>query len=268
MTQFQAGLKTTTALRTYVLEAVIIAATTAAAAAEDRGEDEAVGFAIVKVASRQMDEGSGGGGAGGTEEMENELGVSVAWRREREGEGDDGGDGGNDAHGTAQAWEVNGGEVLNEEFCDVYLTRRKVYERLMSDRRHGCRSSSHSNPSLSLPCSVSASSELLKITPIYLYLSDLVTQVMLTTDNVCSQKDWTTLMVHPVWQRRGIGSAMIQWAMEHIRLEMMPIWPFAQPDGSALYLRHGWRDVEDIDIDLSKWTVLAKPIGRIELCAC
>ena len=61
-------------------------------------------------------------------------------------------------------------------------------------------------------------------------------------------------MVHPAWQRRGVGSNMIQWAFEHLQLNTMPVWLSAQPDGYALYMRYGWKQVEVVDMDLSKWT--------------
>ena len=60
-------------------------------------------------------------------------------------------------------------------------------------------------------------------------------------------------MIHPTWQRRGVGSAMIRWALEHLRPDTMPVWLCAQPDGYSLYLKLGWRDVEKVDMDLSKW---------------
>ena len=60
-------------------------------------------------------------------------------------------------------------------------------------------------------------------------------------------------MVHPAWQRRGVGSAMIRWALEHLHLDTIPVWLFGQPDGHHLYRKFGWRDVEEVDMDLSQW---------------
>ena len=60
-------------------------------------------------------------------------------------------------------------------------------------------------------------------------------------------------MVLPAWQRRGVGSAIIRWALENLRLDTMPVWLNGQPDGYRLYQKFGWRDIENVDIDLSHW---------------
>lgn len=60
-------------------------------------------------------------------------------------------------------------------------------------------------------------------------------------------------MVLPAWQGRGIGSAMIRWALQNLHLDKLPIWRNAQPDGHRLYQNFGWRDFEQVDVDLSHW---------------
>ena len=60
-------------------------------------------------------------------------------------------------------------------------------------------------------------------------------------------------MVLPAWQRRGVGSAIVQWALENLRLDTMPVFLNAQPDGNRLYQKYGWLDVKNVDIDLSDW---------------
>ncbi|KAK3166927.1 hypothetical protein OEA41_010052 [Lepraria neglecta] len=62
---------------------------------------------------------------------------------------------------------------------------------------------------------------------------------------------WGTVMVLPAWQRCGIGSAIVQWALENLRLDTMPVFLNAQPDGNRLYQKYGWLDVKNFDIDLS-----------------
>lgn len=61
-------------------------------------------------------------------------------------------------------------------------------------------------------------------------------------------------MVLPAWQGRGVGSAIIRWAMENLHLDTMPVWLSAQPDGFHLYQKLGWTEIEDVDVDLSEWT--------------
>ena len=46
---------------------------------------------------------------------------------------------------------------------------------------------------------------------------------------------------------------MIRWALEYLKLDTMPVWLASQPDGHYLYLRFGWRDVEEVNTDLSQW---------------
>lgn len=60
-------------------------------------------------------------------------------------------------------------------------------------------------------------------------------------------------MVLPEWQGRGVGSAMIQWALKNLHLDTIPVWLCGQPDGYALYQKFGWRDIENVDINLSDW---------------
>ena len=68
-------------------------------------------------------------------------------------------------------------------------------------------------------------------------------------------------MVLPAWQGHGIGSAIIRWALEHLHLDQMPFWLNAQPDGYKFYKRLGWRDIDNVDIDLSKWAGPNKGYG-------
>lgn len=60
-------------------------------------------------------------------------------------------------------------------------------------------------------------------------------------------------MVLPSWQGCGVGSAIIRWALEDLKLKTMPVYLTAQPDGHRLYQKLGWKDVETVDIDLSEY---------------
>ena len=97
------------------------------------GEGEAVGFAIVKVV----------GGEGGGDVMASE-GMGGGRSRDRASEEEAGGrdvEGGS-ADGTTQGGEGDTREILNADFCGVYLPRMKeIYERHMGGRRHVCMSS-------------------------------------------------------------------------------------------------------------------------------
>lgn len=60
-------------------------------------------------------------------------------------------------------------------------------------------------------------------------------------------------MVLPEFQRMGIGSALFRYAFENLGADEVPIWLVTQMRGRAMYLKHGFRDVEVIDIDLSEY---------------
>lgn len=68
-------------------------------------------------------------------------------------------------------------------------------------------------------------------------------------------------MVLPAYQNFGIGSAIIRWALSNLHLDSMPTWLNAQPDGYALYKKFRWRDIEAVDVDLSKWAGPNKGYG-------
>ncbi len=68
-------------------------------------------------------------------------------------------------------------------------------------------------------------------------------------------------MVLPTWQGRGVGSAIIRWALQNLHLDAMPTFLNAQPDGYALYKKFGWNDIESVDIDLSRWAGPNKGYG-------
>ncbi|KAI4202637.1 MAG: hypothetical protein LQ350_002430 [Teloschistes chrysophthalmus] len=69
---------------------------------------------------------------------------------------------------------------------------------------------------------------------------------------------WSTLMILPRYQRQGIGTAVIAWALQHLELNEMPVFICAQPDGVRLYEKMGWREVGGLDVRLGEWG------GRLE----
>jgi len=62
-----------------------------------------------------------------------------------------------------------------------------------------------------------------------------------------------SLAVSPAFQGRGIGSALLQVAMDLADKQSIPLWLEATPAGHALYLSRGWREVEAMDFDLARW---------------
>lgn len=105
MSQFSAA-ETSTEPKTYVLEAV------------PKGQESAVGFSIVKV----VDEPRGDGQTGEKKEcsgMTTQNGKAVA----------------------NSAWHDSGEDMLEPDFCAVYMARLKeVYDRYTVGKRHACRS--------------------------------------------------------------------------------------------------------------------------------
>lgn len=62
-----------------------------------------------------------------------------------------------------------------------------------------------------------------------------------------------SLAVSPAFQGRGIGSALLQVAMDLADKQSIPLWLEATPAGHPLYLSRGWREVEAMDFDLTRW---------------
>ena len=64
---------------------------------------------------------------------------------------------------------------------------------------------------------------------------------------------WNSLHVHPKYQKQGIGTALLRWGFEQFDLEKEKIWIQTQMRGRNVYRKFGWVDVENFDIDLSRW---------------
>lgn len=58
--------------------------------------------------------------------------------------------------------------------------------------------------------------------------------------------------VHPDFQRRGVGSMLLQWAKEGGN-ELKKIWVTSTPQARIVYEKHGWKVVETTEIDLKKY---------------
>jgi hypothetical protein len=62
-----------------------------------------------------------------------------------------------------------------------------------------------------------------------------------------------TIKVLPQHNGVGIDSAMLHWAFNNLGLEMETIWALEQRMESRAYLEFGWKTVDVINIDLTKW---------------
>lgn len=56
-----------------------------------------------------------------------------------------------------------------------------------------------------------------------------------------------TMAVHPSYQRRGIGSTLLNWGLEHARRENIPVGTEASAEGEQLYVKHGFKVVSAME---------------------
>jgi GNAT superfamily N-acetyltransferase len=67
------------------------------------------------------------------------------------------------------------------------------------------------------------------------------------------------LMTDPAFQRRGIGTALLEWGLALADREKVPCFLLASPFGYPLYRSLGWNVVgEDIVLDLKEWVQYAE----------
>lgn len=62
-----------------------------------------------------------------------------------------------------------------------------------------------------------------------------------------------TLNTDPKHSRRGAGALLLQWGIEEGRKRGLPVYLHSSLQGHALYLKHGFRDLEELVADFSKW---------------
>ncbi|KAI1611426.1 acyl-CoA N-acyltransferase [Exophiala viscosa] len=80
------------------------------------------------------------------------------------------------------------------------------------------------------------------------------------------------LIVHPSYQRQGIGQKLLDWGIEVADRENVVSWLFSRPVASKLYLRNGWEvvdiieyNVPDDDIEVEPGIAMLRPSsGRNE----
>ncbi|KAK4935304.1 hypothetical protein LTR10_023620 [Elasticomyces elasticus] len=58
------------------------------------------------------------------------------------------------------------------------------------------------------------------------------------------------LVVHPSYQRQGIGQKLLDWGIEVADRENVVSWLFSRPVASKLYVRNGWKIVDIVEYDV------------------
>ncbi|MCJ1264625.1 hypothetical protein MMC22_004499, partial [Lobaria immixta] len=72
---------------------------------------------------------------------------------------------------------------------------------------------------------------------------------------VDTEKDYVlkALNTHPAYHRKGCGSMLLEWGVKKADAEGARIYLDATPAGCALYLKSGWKVVDEVVIDLNKY---------------
>lgn len=61
--------------------------------------------------------------------------------------------------------------------------------------------------------------------------------------------DLHRLIVHPSYQRQGIGQKLLDWGVETADRENIVAWLFSRPAGSRLYEKNGWKAILTTEVD-------------------
>ncbi|KAI9875480.1 MAG: hypothetical protein M1830_008422 [Pleopsidium flavum] len=72
-----------------------------------------------------------------------------------------------------------------------------------------------------------------------------------------------TLVTHPSHRGRGAASQLLQWGISQANTLHIPAYLEASPSGFPLYKKHGFVQLNSLNIDLSPW---GNPIGRQTIC--
>ncbi|KAI2638489.1 acyl-CoA N-acyltransferase [Xylaria nigripes] len=72
-------------------------------------------------------------------------------------------------------------------------------------------------------------------------------------NNEAHVEDLKSLIVDPKHQRRGAGRMLVMWGIEEFKKLGLPFFLEATAMGHSLYLSCGFRDIDVVTVDLSKW---------------
>ena len=62
-----------------------------------------------------------------------------------------------------------------------------------------------------------------------------------------------SLMTEPRYQRKGVGTALVEWGNAMADADIVPSFLRGSPFAYKVYLRCGWKVVEKFDVDLREW---------------
>lgn len=65
------------------------------------------------------------------------------------------------------------------------------------------------------------------------------------------------MVVHPDYQGRGIAGRLLERGLEEVDRAQQDIYLEGTAAGRRLYLRHGFEDLEDIDMELVDYKIVA-----------
>jgi len=68
------------------------------------------------------------------------------------------------------------------------------------------------------------------------------------------------LIVHPSYQRQGIGQELLNWGVEIADRENLVSWLFSRPAGSRLYEKNGWKAIQTTEVEISDDDLQVAPI--------
>lgn len=64
------------------------------------------------------------------------------------------------------------------------------------------------------------------------------------------------VITDPEHQRRGVGGKLIEWGLNQASLRGLPVFLIASPVGHTLYKKCGFRDMEKLSLDLSRFGIV------------